>query len=210
MPFEAKGADMNIEPLRHHLSLRRCVALAAAAAMLGMAGGAAAVQYQWRDDRGRMVFSDQPPPASVAPVRIIKAPASAQSAPAATDAVPAAAGTGAGSTAAAPVAAAKAGNGAGNGAGVSEVSPAESIADRELAFRKRMAERAEQEKKAAEAAERDTKLAKACDDARGDIRSLESGQRISRINAAGEREFLSEAERAQRLKNARVNVSERC
>ena len=73
-----------------------------------------------------------------------------------------------------------------------------------------MAERAEQEKKAAEAVERDTKLAKACDDARGDIRSLESGQRNSRINAAGEREFLSEAERAQRLKNARVNVSERC
>jgi hypothetical protein len=73
-----------------------------------------------------------------------------------------------------------------------------------------MAERAEQEKKAAEAAERQLKLAKACADAQGDIRSLESGQRISRINAAGEREFLSDAERGERLKNARRSVSERC
>ena len=82
-------------------------------------------------------------------------------------------------------------------------------ADRQSADR-RAAERAEQEKKAAEASERQLQLAKACTDAQGDILSLESGQRISRINAAGEREFLSDAERAERLKNARRSVSERC
>ncbi len=154
---------------------------------------AAAAQYQWRDDRGRMVYSDQPPPASVAPARIIKAPEPPPAAAMVRD----------------PVAAAAPAAKPGIVAVDADPAPA-TAADQELAFRKRMAERAEQEKKAAEAADRELKLAKACADAQGDIRSLESGQRISRINAAGEREFLSEAERTERLRNARKSVSDRC
>ncbi|MBA3479925.1 MAG: hypothetical protein H0T52_16230, partial [Lautropia sp.] len=84
------------------------------------------------------------------------------------------------------------------------------LAERDLAYRKRLAEKAEQEKKALEASQRQLELAKACTDTQSDIRSLESGQRISRTNAAGDREFLSEAERAERLKDARKNVGERC
>ena len=158
---------------------------AAAALLLVAAGTTGAAQYQWRDAGGRMVFSDQAPPASVPPGRIVKAPAQvAVPAPAAAPPAPAA------SPAGAPAAL--------------------SAADQEFAFRKRMEERAEQEKKAAEQAQRQLQLAKACADAQGDIRALESGQRISRINAAGEREFLSDAERAQRLSSARKSVSERC
>ena len=182
--------------LHCHGTLQRCILLASAAVLMATAGAAGASQYQWRDAGGRMVFSDQPPPASVPPARIIKAPV-----PVAAPAAPAA-GAAAASLASPPPAASP--------ATASPIGRASSSADQELAFRKRMEERAEQEKKAAEAAERQLKLAKACADAQGDIRALESGQRISRINAAGEREFLSDAERAQRLSSARKSVSERC
>jgi hypothetical protein len=195
--FEPKVADMNTRSSRYPLNplLRRCIALAAAGLLTAMAGMAAAAQYQWRDDRGRMVYSDQPPPASVAPARILKAP----------EPPPAAA------TIRDPGAAASPGARSAAVAAASAPAPAlATAADQEFAFRKRMADRAEQEKKAAEAADREVKLARACADAQGDIRSLESGQRISRINAAGEREFLSEAERTERLRNARKSVSERC
>lgn len=190
---------MNTRFPQRPLRLRgRVVLVAAALAVLTTAGAAAAAQYQWRDDRGRMVYSDLPPPASVPPARI-KATGVAQAAsPAASPAPEAAAGPAA---PAEPASKAKAAD---------SPTPAQTLADRELAYRKRVADREADEKKAAEASERAVKLAKACADAQGDIRSLESGQRISRINAAGEREFLSDAERAERLKNARKSVGERC
>jgi hypothetical protein len=177
--------------------------------LLFAAGAADAAQYQWRDDRGRMVYSDLPPPASVAPNRIIRAPQSPPVPPLETQAGQDKAGAAQDQAGAAPagvasVAAARAA--AAPGSGDAQLSNA----DREMAWRKRMADRAEEEKKAAEASRRKTELARACSDAQGDIRSLESGQRISRINAAGEREFLSDSERMQRLAAARKSVGERC
>lgn len=181
------------------------LAIVAATAAMTFAGAtAAAAQYQWRDSQGRMVYSDLPPPPSVAPSRIIRAPEAPRGAD--PSAVPpgqnpaAQAATGAGVQ---PVTAARSSPPAASDAGLS-------IADREMAYRKRLADRAEDEKKAMEASRRKLELARACNDARGDIRSLESGQRISRINAAGEREFLSDAERSERMSAARKSVSERC
>ncbi len=186
-------------------TVRWRIVVSAAAVLMTIAGTAGAVQYQWRDASGRMVFSDQPPPASVSPARILKAPASVAAPAPSTPAAPstASAASAAPGPSVPPAASAAAASPA--------ASPAtSSAADQEFAFRKRMEERAEQEKKAAEQAERQLRLAKACADAQGDIRALESGQRISRINATGEREFLSDAERAQRLSSARKSVSERC
>jgi hypothetical protein len=182
--------------------LNRWLALTAAATALTLFGAPVAAQYQWRDAGGRMVFSDLPPPASVAPGRVISAPSVKREA-----AAPAGLGAAKAAAAAAPAA------GTGTTAGVSVAAAADSnqsLADRELAYRKRLAERAEQEKKAEEESRRSLEVAKACADTQADIRSLESGQRISRINAAGEREFISDAERAERLSSARKNVGQRC
>lgn len=187
---------------RHSIPLCIRLAIVAASATLAFAGATAmAAQYQWRDGQGRMVYSDLPPPLSVAPERIIRAPhmpradvprAPDPSAPDAAATVPVA-----------PVAAAVKDAAATNEAALS-------VADRDMAYRKRMAENAEQENKAAQASRRKMELAKACSDAQSNIRSLESGQRISRINAAGQTEFLSDAERSERLKTARKSVGERC
>jgi hypothetical protein len=176
--------------------------MAAAAAVFAMAASVAvAGQYQWRDAQGRMVYSDLPPPASVPAARVVKAPAAALSA---TSASPSS------SSGAAPAAAASLGSPGATGTSRAATPAAQSIADRDLAFRKRQADLAEAEKKAQEAAGRKLELAKACSDAQGDIRSMQSGQRISRIAANGEREFVSDRERAERLEVARKSVREHC
>jgi hypothetical protein len=59
----------------------------------------------------------------------------------------------------------------------------QTLAERDAAFRKRQQERAEAERKAAEQAQRNAKLAQVCDDRRTDLRTLESGARISRVEA---------------------------
>lgn len=211
-PDKPEAADMNPRNLPHRphsTSPCRKLAIVAAAAVLAFAAGTAgAAQYQWRDDKGRMVYSDLPPPASVAPNRIIRAPEVPRAAlpTAAPGQDTAVAGQNKAAPAPAGVAPVAAAGAAAPGAGDAKLSNA----DREMAWRKRLADRAEEEKKAAEASRRKVELARACSDAQGDIRSLESGQRISRINAAGEREFLPDAERAQRLAAARKSVGERC
>jgi hypothetical protein len=175
-------------PLPHPRPAR--LAIAAAVALCTLAGAAQAVQYQWRDDKGRMVYSDLPPPASVTPDRIVRAPG-----PRPSDATPAPAAATDPASDSAPQAVAAA---------------PQSAAEREMAWRKRAEERAEAEKKAAEEAQRKLELAKACSDAQADLRLLESGQRIQRVNSAGEREFLSDDERRERLAATRKRVGERC
>ncbi len=177
------------------------LAIAAAAALCMLAAGVAqAAQYQWRDGKGRMVYSDLPPPASVSPDRIIRAPFLPPARPAEAPAPSAAADAGAPPNVDVAAAAAP---------GAPTAAPL-SAAEREMAWRKRMDERAAAEKKAAEDSKRSLELAQACSDAQADIRLLESGQRIQRVNATGEREYLSDDERRERLANARKRVGERC
>ncbi len=174
------------------IGTHRRLALVAATAVLWLgAAGPAAAQHQWRDTQGRMVFSDQPPPAAVSADRIVRSAAPTLAAP-----------TAAGTAAPAPLKAAAA-------AAAAAAAPP-SLADRDLAWRKRMADSEEQEKKTTEAASRKLALVQACEDLKGTIRSLESGQRVTRVTASGEREFIADDERLQRLAAARKSAGERC
>jgi hypothetical protein len=158
----------------------------------------ASAQYQWRDAEGRMVFSDLPPPPSVAPAAVLKAPvrvAPPETTPGAAVSSNASSAPAVSSASAAPPSA-------------SAAPP--SAADREMEFRKRRLERAEAEKKAAEAEARSQRAQQACTETRGEIRNLESGARISRMNERGEREFLDDAQRAARLESARKSMQDAC
>ena len=83
-------------------------------------------------------------------------------------------------------------------------------AEREQEYRKRQAEaqktaqKADQEKKDADAKREN------CERAREALRSLESGQRIARTDAKGERYFLEDAQRAQETGAARQLVQQNC
>ena len=89
-------------------------------------------------------------------------------------------------------------------------APSRSMAEQEMGFRKRQAEaekaraKAEQEKKEAEESRR------SCEESRKQLQALESGQRISRINEAGELVNLDDEMRAQEIDRARKSVQSWC
>jgi hypothetical protein len=176
---------------------------------------AAHAQYQWRDANGRMVFSDLPPPPGVKPAQILRAPASPRpDSPAAAGLTGGSAPAAAASPAAAdaePAAAAQAPADADASSAPSAApQPAASAAEREMAFRKRQAERTEAQRKLDEENARARKLAAACDDQLSELRALESGVRIARVNDRGQSEYLDEAQRAQRTESVRRTVREHC
>lgn len=83
-----------------------------------------------------------------------------------------------------------------------------SIADKNTEFRKRKAEQAEKEKKAAEETRLAAENSKNCERAREYQRALNSGERISRTTASGERSFLTDEQRAQEMNEARRVLQE--
>ncbi len=174
----------------------------------GIAAGAGA-QYQWRDENDRMVYSDTPPPHSVDPSRILRAPtvrvtpvvANAKGAEGKDGETRAGDAPRAGEPR--PIADAKA-------AAVAAGGKAPTPADKAMEFEKRRAERAENERKQREKDELQAKNNRACEDMRTQLRTLEAGGRVTSINAAGEREFMSDEERARRVGSLRQEVATAC
>ncbi len=100
--------------------------------------------------------------------------------------------------------------------GPSQASPAaakkdgEKALSPEAAFRKRQQEAKEKEEKTGkERAEAETKRAN-CDGAQVTLRQLQSGVRMSTMNAAGERVFIDDQQRAKEMERAQRAVNEWC
>jgi hypothetical protein len=80
----------------------------------------------------------------------------------------------------------------------------------EAAFRKRQQEAKEkEEKEAKDRSQADAKRAN-CDSAQAQLRMVQSGQRMSTINSAGQRVFLDDEQRAKEEERAQRAVSEYC
>ena len=80
----------------------------------------------------------------------------------------------------------------------------------EAAFKKRQQERQEQEQKTGkERADAEQRRA-GCDQAQASLRQLQSGQRMSTVNAAGERVFIDDEQRAKEIERAQKSVAEWC
>ena len=144
--------------------------------------------YSWKDKDGRMHFSDTPPPTGE--VTVTRGGPAPRPAPA--DPQP---GSGEAK--------------AEKPAGAAPDRPP-TLAEREDAFRERRAAQAEAEAKAAEEAAREAERQRFCEQSRNQLTALESGQRISRFNAAGEREFLDDAARNAEAARLRQQLSEHC
>ena len=152
---------------------------------LAFAGVAQAQIKCWTTAEGKRACGDAPPPgAKVTTVKVPAAPSVA---------APAAKG------AAAKDAAAK-------DAKKGPLTPAE----REQEYRKRQAEAQKTAHKAAEEKKDADAKRETCERAREALRSLESGQRIARTDAKGERYFLDDAQRAQEAGAARQLVQQNC
>lgn len=164
--------------------------------ILLIAGGSFALsalaQWQWIDNDGRKVFSDRSPPAEIQDKNILKRPAG-NSKPAA----PVADG-GSASAAAAKPAAAKAS------------TPKLSGKDTELEARKKMAEDEDAAKKKLEEEKVEKAKVENCDRAKIVLATLQSGVRMSSVNAKGEREVFDDAKRASETKRAQEAIAASC
>jgi hypothetical protein len=168
------------------LSLHRrlaCLGLATLAFLL--IASPAEAQWKWRDSRGQIHISDIPPPRDVADKDVLQRPEVAVRRPA---------------PAPAPAAS----------AAVAGTAPAKAAVDPELEERRK---RAEQEQAARSEADRQKAAAVRkdnCQRAREQLATLDSGQRIARIKADGEREILDDDARAREAKRARDVMATEC
>jgi hypothetical protein len=140
-------------------------------------------QWKWRDKDGAITVSDRPPPRDIADKDILGRPAAARRA-ALPAAVPA-------SVASAP-------------------ADTKGPLDREVEARRRAAEQEQAAKAKADEARLSTQRADNCQRARTQVATLESGQRIARFNAKGEREVLDDKGRAEELAQARDAAAANC
>ncbi|MDB5752050.1 MAG: hypothetical protein JWP65_2471 [Ramlibacter sp.] len=156
---------------------------------------AGAQTWQWRDDAGRKVFSDTPPPASVPASRILRQPGQR---PGAADAQAQAQATESPAVAAMAASAPKA------------AASRPSGKDQALEEARKQAEAVEAARKKAEEA----KLAQAqsdnCRRARSGKADLTSGIRIARANAKGEREIMDDKARDLEIKHLDSVIARDC
>jgi len=171
---------------------QRITRLALATALIACTSLAQA-QWMWVNDKGVKQFSDQPPPAGTPANRILKAPRGMAVAELQKEGP------------------AKPDNGD-DAAGADEkaVPVKPTLAERNADFKKRQQENAAKAAKAEEQAKLDAEKKKYCSEAKSNIGMLESGVRVSEMGPNGERNFMSDEARAQKLKEQRESVNSMC
>jgi len=166
--------------------------------LLHGAASIASAQWAWRDENGTTVYSDQPPPATVKAANVLRQPEPPPANPPDSGSAEAQAS----SNPAAPPPPQ-------NAAAPAAPRPP-TIAEQEMAFRKRMKERAEAERQLAEAQAEATRKAADCERARSYLKSLDDGVRLIRTNPDGSQELMDEAQRAAEVQRTREAIDSRC
>lgn len=156
---------------------------------------AASAQWQWTDNDGRKVFSDRPPPAEIPDKNVLKRPG-ARVLPATPKATSAENPGDAASGAVAAKLPASAGK--------------PSALDKELEAKKKQTADAERAKVMAEEERLARARAENCARAKQAKAAYDSGVRLGRINAAGEREILDDAARAEDVRRLQGVMERDC
>ncbi len=170
------------------------------AALTGLSFAASA-QWQWIDKDGRKVFSDRAPPTEIQDKNILKRPGNykppaAPVAPAGDASPETDAAAGAVSAASAPV--------------VSASGAKPTGLDKELEAKKKQAKEAEAAKKKANEEQAAKAKVENCSRAKIAKVTFDSGVRIGHTNAAGQREIMDEAARAEELKRIQGMIAKDC
>lgn len=158
----------------------------------GVFSASAFSQWQWIDKDGHKVFSDRSPPAEIQDKNILKRPAGNFK-----SVVPAA-DSGLANDAALKPPTAKAS------------APKLSGKDTELEARKKKAEDEEAAKKKLDEDKVEKAKAENCDRAKTTLATLQSGVRVSSVNAKGEREVFDDTKRASETKRAQDTMAATC
>jgi hypothetical protein len=149
----------------------------------------ASAQWMYLDKDGRKVFSDKAPPPEIPAKNILRQPGMR-----------------------APVAEAEAAPSAPAVAKAATAASAPKISgkDKELEEKRKKAEAAEAEKKKAQAEEVAKSQAENCGRAKQAKAAYDSGQRVARVNAKGEREFLDDNQRAAEVARLESVITRDC
>lgn len=151
----------------------------------------AMAQWQWLDKDGRRVFSDRPPPADIPEKSILKRPGNVAMAPVMQDAAPV----------------------DGQASAPAKAAPVPS-GDKELEAKKKQIEKQTADAEAAKRKAEEDRVAKAraenCARAKEAMNNFNSGLRISRTNASGEREILDDAARASERARVQTVIDSDC
>lgn len=157
----------------------------------------AMAQWQWVEKDGRKIFSDRPPPAEIAEKNILKRPSGAARAAAAPVLINPGSEAVAGlKPPAAPASKASA--------------PKLSGKDADLVAKKKKADEEEEAKKKAEEDKVAKTKAENCERAKTGLTTLQSGVRMSSVNAKGEPEVFDDAKRASETKRAQEVINASC
>jgi hypothetical protein len=162
----------------------RLASLSLVALVLLALSAPAHAQWKWRDSRGQIHISDIPPPRDVPDKDVLQRPELVVRKPAPLPA---------------PVAAASA-----------AAAPGKAPVDAELEERKRKAEQEQEAKIKADQQKAAAIRKDNCQRARDQLATLDSGQRIARIKADGEREILDDDARAKETRRAREAIASEC
>ena len=147
----------------------------------------ASAQWKWRDKNGQTQYSDLPPPSGIAEKDILQRPNGGSTRRAASP-VPSAPGS----------------------AASAALVPAPRASEPELEAKRKKAEQEILDKQKAEDDKVAANRAENCTRAKAQMRTIDSGVRITRTNAKGEREFLDDAARAAEAKRARELIASEC
>lgn len=148
----------------------------------------ALAQWKWRDKNNQVQYSDLPPPQGVPESSILQRPAAA-------------------SRRALPAVAASSAQAAASAA--SGLAPAKGV-EPELEAKLRKEEQDKAAKAKAEADKLAAQKADNCNRARLQLRGLEDGLRVARVNQKGERELLDDKARAEEVARTRETISADC
>jgi len=178
---------------------------------LFLAAGAAHAQWVWRDANGEVTYSDSPPPPNVSRSEILRQPTGASSS--AADETP--------SAPPAPTT-----NGGVVPANARVVAPAapvpqppqasrpgnapKTLAEQDADFRKRQADQQKAEEKQAQDEAQEAQRTEACNQARNYLNTLQSGARLMRPDANGERNFLDDEQRSAEIQKTQENIEKNC
>ncbi|WP_162580975.1 DUF4124 domain-containing protein [Variovorax sp. PBS-H4] len=156
-------------------------------------------QWQWVDQNNKKVFSDQAPPSDIPEKNILRRPGAASSRPSFSPAPTTAPGADTTQAAAAPAAAQRPAG-----------SPKPTGVDKELEEKTRKAEEAEKAKQAAEAQKVAQAKTENCKRAREGKATMDSGMRVARLNAQGEREIMDDKMRAAESQRLQATIDSDC
>ena len=148
----------------------------------------ALAQWKWRDKNNQVQYSDLPPPQGIPDSSILQRPAAA-------------------SRRALPAVAASSAQAAASAA--AGLAPGKAV-EPELEAKLRKEEQEKVAKAKAEAEKLAAQKADNCNRARLQLRGLEDGLRVARVNQQGERELLDDKARAEEVARTRETISADC